>query len=274
MTEAKGDKTGVMALVMAGILLLGVGAYSYHQYVKSKLEKEFAEKERALGQERELLLTQTEKMRGSAIPGGGGALAQPAPNLLTEGTGQNTSPVDGALQMPDVPLPPIPLELLEKPVASGGANDRLAKMEADLAAMKKESDLYQRALEAKAKGTGAEPGTVEPGVEPGRAPVSAVGSVQTEVDAMAEKVRTAAAIAKVVEYDPDWSYVIIDRGSKSEIETGMRFAVRRGADVLGIIKIEEVYDSHSVGQLLTRNKHSPTARKPAPGDDIIAENLF
>ncbi len=67
----KGERTSTLALVIAGILLLGVGAYSYHDYVESKLEKEFAEKEMALGQERELLhayFDQSRRCRELGIP--------------------------------------------------------------------------------------------------------------------------------------------------------------------------------------------------------------
>lgn len=286
----KGERTSTIALVIAGILLLGVGAYSYHDYVKSKLEKEFSarfEKEKALDQERELLQAQTQKMRDSSGQVNGAATPQlPAgalPPPVAQSMGENPPQVPGTSQMPDVPLPPIPPQLLTIPPASGGAaakgpeDERLAKLEADLAAMKKENELYQRTLEKRAGGNsgGAVPGTATEAVPPGTPGAGATdAATQAELAAIREKVRTAAAIAKVVEYDPDWAFVVIDRGKDSKIETGMHFAVRRGAEILGFIKITEVEDTSAVAQLQTRNKFSPTARKPAPGDDIIAANQF
>lgn len=112
--------------------------------------------------------------------------------------------------------------------------------------------------------TGAEPPTAPPTPE----------QTAAEVAAMEEQVRRQPAIAKVVDYDPEWAILVLNGGSENNIQPEMRLAVRRGADILGFIKVTEVEPNQSIAELMSPNKFSPTARKPKPGDDVIAFNLF
>ena len=99
-------------------------------------------------------------------------------------------------------------------------------------------------------------------------------AVEKDVSQMAERIRREAAIAKVIEYDPDWAFLVLDGGADRGIETEMRFAVRRGGEILGWVKITEVEQDRAVAHLMSENKNSKTTRKPERGDDIIAFNLF
>jgi hypothetical protein len=100
--------------------------------------------------------------------------------------------------------------------------------------------------------------------------------VQTEAEiaALAEQVKKQPVIAKVVDYDAEWAILVLSGGSENNIKPEMRFAVRRGGEILGFIKVTEVEPTQSVAELMSPNKHSPTARKPQRGDDVIAFNIF
>lgn len=108
------------------------------------------------------------------------------------------------------------------------------------------------------------------------APDAAGGPVQSEAEiaAMAEQVKRQPALAKVIDFDPEWAILVISGGAESNISPEMRLAVRRGDQIVGFIKVTEVEQNQSVAELMSRNKFSPTARKPQPGDDVIAFNLF
>ncbi|MCB1062601.1 MAG: hypothetical protein KDN20_06745 [Verrucomicrobiae bacterium] len=97
---------------------------------------------------------------------------------------------------------------------------------------------------------------------------------ESEVAAIAEQISLQPAIAKVVDYDPEWAILVLNGGSENNIKVEMRLAVRRGKEILGFIKVTEVEANQSIAELMSQNKFSPTARKPKPGDDIIAFNLF
>ncbi|MBL9151511.1 MAG: hypothetical protein JNK37_03460 [Verrucomicrobiales bacterium] len=110
-----------------------------------------------------------------------------------------------------------------------------------------------------------------PAGAPGEAPPA---QTATEVAAMAEQVRRQPAIAQVIAYNNEFAIVVIDGGKNRNITPEMRLAVRRGSDIVGFIKVVEVEDTQSVAELMSKNKFSPTARKPEAGDDVIAFNLF
>lgn len=114
------------------------------------------------------------------------------------------------------------------------------------------------------------------GDSPGAAETAPPPPVQTaaEIAALEEQVRRQPALAKVLAYDPEWAVLVLNSGAESNIKPEMRLAVRRGAEILGFIKVTEVEANQSIAELMSHNKFSPTARKPQPGDDIIAFNLF
>ncbi len=127
--------------------------------------------------------------------------------------------------------------------------------------------------------TGAVPPPAIPGTgglpDPAGAPAAASPSqTAAEVAAMAEQVSRQPALAKVIEYDAEWAILVLSGGSENNISVEMRLAVRRGTEILGFIKVTEVEANQSIAELMSPNKFSPTARKPQPGDDIIAFNLF
>ncbi|MCP5541750.1 MAG: hypothetical protein H7A52_16530 [Akkermansiaceae bacterium] len=292
----KGEKLSMFALVFAAVVLLVVGAVSYNNYVRQKYEKEFAQRAQQAGID-------------PAAPAATPAPAQPAPaQPAAPQPAVNPaapSPVAAApapapqtdLQVSPPPVPQTgaappahanPAPTPAPPAVSPGADSSVARLQADLEMLKQENALYQQKLNEVRGGsdkrtamrfnsqgdgvaTGSVPASAVTAAAGGAAPAS--GPAQ-DFAAIAEKIRKASPIAKVIDYDPDWALVIIDGGQDRNIEEGMRFAVRRGGEILGWIKITDVDGTTSGGELTTANKFSQTARKPQAGDDIIPDNLF
>lgn len=312
----KGDKTTLLALLAAAVILGAVGIKSYFDY---KL---------ALEDRKTLAAAPAPEAPAPATPEN-----PPAP------VAQEETPTQEQIDaLPRSVLPPIPPQLLTEttpsPPASpatpaGGAKggqpeSRPGSIEAET--LRKETDLYEETLNRLRNGqtsgaprpaspssavqatespipgpdtsavaaatplTGPAPtspperavpvdpafgpaGTPPTATDPGAAPISPQ-QTEAEVAALAEQIRRQPAIAQVVEYDNDFAFLIINGGTDRNIKTDMRLAVRRGSEILGFIKVVEVDPTESVAELMSQNKHSPTARKPQAGDDVIAFNLF
>ena len=91
---------------------------------------------------------------------------------------------------------------------------------------------------------------------------------------MRAQVTSAPSLAKVTSYDKEWGIVTFDAGSVQGVKVDQRFAVRRGADILGWVKVNEVLEDEAVATLVTKNADSDTAVKPDVGDDLIDFELF
>jgi hypothetical protein len=133
----------------------------------------------------------------------------------------------------------------------------------------------ETAILAPEPGTGgAIPPPGIPGPEDATATPPSPAETEAEIAAMAEQIKRQSAIAKVTHYNAEGAFLILDGGTDRNLKPEMRLAVRRGSEILGFIKIVQVEANESVAELMSKNKHSPTARKPGPGDDVIAFNLF
>jgi len=295
----KSEKLTSLALIIAAIVLLIVGAKSYNDYLRGKYEKEFG--------------GGPNQAEGQLDPGAAERAAAVAelPPAKTRGT--DTGPGSESRQLP--PMPSLAAENTAPAAATppkASEDPRIRQYKESLETMRRENELYRQQLEQDRAGTGAELGAIDPNgagrsipppspppSDPGL-PSSAVAAasgtsapgdgppmplstppappkpeaVEQDVSEMAERIRREAAIAKVIEYDADWAFLVLDGGADRGIETEMRFAVRRGGEILGWVKITEVEQDRAVAHLMSENKNSKTTRKPERGDDIIAFNLF
>ena len=105
-----------------------------------------------------------------------------------------------------------------------------------------------------------------------RAAAAAAGVAPTppkEVSAAEQRIRDAPALGKVIEYDADWHFVIINCGTKHNLEAGRKLAIRRGSTLLGLIRVDEILPEQSVAELDGEWKIDPQALKPQPGDDVL-----
>lgn len=324
----KRDRTSLLALLAAAVILGSVGIKSYFDY-------------------RLAVETKAAPASGTAVAdptGGEPAAASPTAPAASPSAAEQAA-VD---QLPRSVLPPIPPEILKAkapetpaPGTSGPAAPNPAgagekrQMQAEIDTLRRETELYQEKLDQLRSGrpTAAPPSSTPGGPppasaaldparppatpnsalqaamapqpallapEPGTSPISPpqvpvvgpvdpaaasepapsaagglpAGASDAEVAALADQVKRQPAIAQVLEYDPDFAFLIINGGANRNIKPEMRLAVRRGSEILGFIKVVEVDGDQAIAELMSKNKFSPTARKPQPGDDIIAFNLF
>lgn len=98
--------------------------------------------------------------------------------------------------------------------------------------------------------------------------------IEQRLDRMRQQVAAAPSLGKVTSYDKDWGIVTFNAGAGQGVKVSQRFAVRRGSDILGWIKVDEVQDDQSIAVLVTKNRESDTAAKPEVGDDLIDFELF
>ncbi|MEM9015699.1 MAG: hypothetical protein AAGC68_01705, partial [Verrucomicrobiota bacterium] len=98
--------------------------------------------------------------------------------------------------------------------------------------------------------------------------------LEARLDRMKDQIRRSPALAQVTSYDNDWGIVTFNAGSNNQVEVGKRFAVRRGDEVVGWIRVDQVEPSASIAVLVTKNRDSDTAKKPAVGDDLIDFELY
>jgi hypothetical protein len=99
-----------------------------------------------------------------------------------------------------------------------------------------------------------------------------------EIEARLARVRSqvtsAPSLGKVTSYDKDWGIVTFDAGAGQGVRIDQRFAVRRGSEILGWVKVNEVLEDQAIATLVTKNADSDTAVKPGIGDDLIDFELF
>ena len=95
-----------------------------------------------------------------------------------------------------------------------------------------------------------------------------------KVQALRQQIVNASAIGKVEAYLTEFDRVTIRGGSERNIQVDDTFAVRRGYEIMGYLKVEEVEQGSCLAKLTSKNADSETARKPQAGDDVIKWPLF
>ncbi|MCB1232312.1 MAG: hypothetical protein KDN19_18835 [Verrucomicrobiae bacterium] len=329
----KGDKTTVLALIAAAVILAVVGIKSFLDYKVAELEKIHGARpaEPALAE-------------ANAAPAPAAATASnelPPTGDISQVTGAGDQsgdfPVGSIDRLPRDVLPPIPEQLLAEPAPDAAPDQRT---NAELDKVRQETAMFQEKLNRIRSGNSGDDGSgpVPPPPIPKPGPGSALGAVgdpsgtpgagpnasaseipdqlplpspamptfgpqgeinggneiakgatgaapaegvekspqeiEAEVAAMEAQVKRQPALAQVVDYNAEWAILVINSGAESNIAPEMRLAVRRGGEIVGFIKVTQVEANESVAVLMSPNKFSPTARKPKPGDEVIAFNLF
>ena len=88
------------------------------------------------------------------------------------------------------------------------------------------------------------------------------------------RISSAPSLGKVTSYDKDWGVVTCNAGAGQGVKVAQRFAVRRGGEILGWVKVDQVEADQSIAVLVTKNRESDTSVKPEVGDDLIDFELF
>jgi len=284
------NHTPTIALGIAAVLLLVVGAKSYRDFlqdsiekkvreeVRAELEKEFAEKEawmlQRFGQPAGALAGQMP----APAPGGTGT---PSVSAGTFGYGAPASPATGA-------VPPAGAAGLQAEAGLPAPVDpELARIQESLNQAREQS----RLTEQRYNELSANPGAATTATDPsGSAAITAElpdflreavenppggnPEVEEQIRRMRAQVLAQPSLAKVTSYDKEWGIVTFNAGSVQGVKKDQRFAVRRGSDILGWVKVDEVQEDQAIAVLVTKNADSDTAIKPDVGDDLIDFELF
>lgn len=300
------NHTPTIALGLAALLLLVVGALSYRDSVRSSLEKEYAEKENQLRERMGLPSAPTAaEAQSEAAPRPSVTALAPAPPP----SAVPPAPANGATVLYDAQGNPVYLSGTRPaaPATTAGLQAEAglpAPEDPDIARLQRTLD------QVRAKGQSTEQrfnelaGSGDPlaaeaaamsasgagGGEGGNATISsdlpdflrvAVENPpggNPEMEARLSRVRAqvmaAPSLAKVTSYDKDWGIVTFNAGSGQGVKVDQRFAVRRGGEVLGWVKVNEVFADEAIATLVTKNADSDTAVKPGVGDDLIDFELF
>lgn len=308
------NHTPTIALSIAAILFLIVGALSYRDFVRSSLEKEFAEKEARLMQRQGgygnvapgQQVPQGQPVQGQVYMQNGIAVNAQGIPLNQQGGFQNQAPVGfqppaniqyDAQGNPLAAAPVIPPGYQETGTLPVPNDPELANIRASLDQAREQSRLTEQrynqlsgnvdsqareaaAMAENAANTAAAgstaiteelPDFLRDAVEnpPGGNP-----EIEARLGRMRQQVVAAPSLGKVTSYDKDWGIVTFNAGAGQGVKVEQRFAVRRGSEILGWIKVDEVQDDQSIAVLVTKNRESDTAAKPEVGDDLIDFELF
>ena len=283
------NHTPTIALTVAAVLLLIVGALSYRDYVRNSLEKEYAEKERMMMARHGYAVQPTP---GQQVPPQQQADVQFQNNYVPAQPGQpgQQMPVQQNQVNPGVNNAMIAQQAANMGVENSlpqAADPEIQAISSSLQQIREQSERTEQQYNDLVSGVDArvnqavaaanEPITSElpdflreavadpPGGNP---------SVQANMEKMRDKVRAAPSLARVTGYDRDWGIVTFNAGAGQGVKKDQRFAVRRGDIILGWVKVDEVQATSSIAVLVTRNKNIDTAEKPAAGDDLINFELF
>lgn len=296
------NHTPTIALSIAAVLFLIVGALSYRDFVRSSLEKEFAEKEARLMQRQggygnvapaqQNPQAQVYMQNGIAVDARGvplnqqGGFQPSAPNIQYDAQGNPlaSAPVippgyqeDGTLPVPNDPdLANIRASLDQAREQTRLTEQRYNQLSGNVESQAREAAaIAENAASPAATGSTAIteelPDFLRNALEnpPGGNP-----EVEERLSRMRQQVVASPSLGKVTSYDKDWGIVIFNAGAGQGVKVAQRFAVRRGSVILGWIKVDEVQDDQSIAVLVTKNRESDTSFKPEIGDDLIDFELF
>ncbi|MBL9160483.1 MAG: hypothetical protein JNJ70_23575 [Verrucomicrobiales bacterium] len=289
------NHTPTIALSIAAVLLLVVGAMSYRESVRSTLEKEYAEKEARLMQRQGLAPLPAAPAAPAPVAGAAPAAtgtvlydAQGNPVYLTglppaaaaAPVAPAPAPVASAAQVEaetTLPAPEDPdiarfQQSLEQARQQGQATDqRFNQLAGNAATAPDAAPAAPAGTTGSAEITSELPDFLRDAVNnpPGGSP-----EMDARLDRMRSQILAAASLGKVTSYDKDWGIVTFNAGAAQGVKKDQRFAVRRGSEVLGWVKVDQVDEDQAIAVLVTKNRDSDTAVKPDVGDDLIDFELF
>lgn len=259
----------IMGLAGSALLLIGlvlgmkISDYYHGRYFENRFAKLFDLPELPP----EILVTP-----GPSYPPSPTPAATPPPAPASDPSLMASSP--GSSQ----PLPSA------RPEAAPSGNN--PDFEGELAALRQERQLVSQRFEqlsspGRASASQAPAARGEPlpgGALPSSAPafdnLMATQNAGPQLSPDEQRIRDAPAIARVREYDPDWHFVVLDGGKERNIVPGTQLAVRRGHQILGLIRVDEVENNESVAELQGTWRADAQAIKPRRGDDVVTYPPF
>lgn len=292
------NHTPAIALGVAAILLLIVGAMSYSDYVRSKFEKEYTEKERQLLMRHGYPVAPIPNMRTQ--------LQQPyqqngyypqQPQQQNLANQQQQQPVQQQVPVAPVQTSPDQGQLAQNAaslnVESGlpvpndpeidairDSLDEVRKQEAQTEQRYRDitdgvDTLAREAEDELKEGIGdlseELPAFLRNAVEnpPGGNP-----EIEAEMERMRERVKVAPTLAQVTSVDLEFGFVTFNAGAAQQVAEKQRYAVRRNGEIVGWVRVEEVHPNESIAMLESDHNEASTAVKPGVGDDLIPFESF
>jgi hypothetical protein len=295
------NHTPAIALGIAAVLLLIVGAMSYSDYVESEFEEEYKEKER------QLLLRNGYQV--APIPNMQNQLQQPYPQngLYPQQPQQPQQQV--ANQVPQQPLQqqaPVNQQLAQNNagLAQNAANlnvesalpipndpeidairnslDQIRKQEEQTEQRYRDLsdgvDILVENAKDQLDNTGGIgdlstdlPNFLRNAVEnpPGGNP-----EIEAEMARMRERVTRAPTLAQVTSVDMKFGFVTFNAGVSQQVAVEQRYAIRRSGEIVGWVRVEEVHPNEAIAKLESEHDESTTSVRPAVGDDLIPFEAF
>jgi len=276
------NPTPTIALGIAAVLLLVVGAMSYRDSVREKYEREFAAKEQALYSRH------------------GYPAIDPATGLPTAPYAAPAAPVAAAVEeAPSAPPADRDPRLVAESAAQRQVENGLPRdpeLDAIRSSLDQARELAQqtrqqyRELSDGVDGLAARerpsilpddydvneelPAFLREALENPPGDLEGDLGQLPSMESQREKIVQAPTIGKVISYDTEWGLVTINAGRNNQVQEGTRFAVRRGDEIVGWVRVDEVFDNQSIAYMVTRNRDNDLAKKPEAGDDLIAFELF
>ncbi|MEM7601288.1 MAG: hypothetical protein AAF357_07705 [Verrucomicrobiota bacterium] len=282
------NHTPTIAIGIAAILLLIVGAMSYRDFVRTSYEKEYAEKERQLLARHGYQVAPFTTNGQQAIQGQTPVYQQPQPQALASNQMQQPAQVVPQQQASAPNQQVIAQNAASMQVESALPQPVDPEIDSIRSTLNQVSEQSRRTEEQFRNITGNVESNLSTGVQEAEEITSELPAflrdavenppggnpeVEERLSRMRNQVLQAPSLAKVTGFDDDWGIVTFNAGASQNVKRDQRFAVRRGADILGWIKVDEVQQNQSIAVLVT-NRDNETVQKPSVGDDLIDFELF
>ncbi len=275
----KPNYTPIIILGIAALLLIIVGFISYKDYVDAKADERIAQTDERIKELENKINEQAAKP------------ANPAPvqvkdpeveklrrefEALKKRSEENTVKVERILDGPPPALAGAAAELASNnndpsnflpPIPDGILNPTPSAPSSVAPPALPDPELEQRMARARQQQQEAIPDYIRDSVQ--AAPGGMSARARQELSAAQDQIRNAPAIGKVVSFDPDWNFVTVSAGDRSNVEEGQRYSIRRGVDLIGVVKIQRVFPEESIAGLVTKSNDYDAAVKPQAGDDVI-----
>jgi len=281
------NHTPTIALGLAAVLLLIVGAMSWSDFQRKKFEKEFADKE-AMMMQRYGYNSNMPQGQQQGYPSQGQMNAQ---GFQQQAPVQQQQPAPQP--QPYQPNPGLLQSAAEMQVESGLPSPVDPEVERIRESLDQARQQTQRTDERYRDITGDVDVKAREAAELGRGGIGDLSAelpdflknalenppggnpeVEERLSRLREQVQKAPSLATVTSYDKEWGVVTFNAGSRQLVKPEQRFAVRRGTDILGWVKVDQVDENQSIAVLVTKNRDIDVALKPEVGDDLIDFELF
>lgn len=258
----KPNYTPVLILGLAALLLMIVGFISYRDYVNHKADQRLAGSEERIRSLEEQIARISGPQSPAEAPAQAGP-AQPAPDPELEELRRQFEEMKQKMAANERKAQENTLKV-DRVLASGPQEVREPVSEVpDLgtSSLPRPNDDIEVPEYVRDSVATPPPGQMSP-------------AARERFENLQNKVRNAPSIGEVLSYNRDWGFVTFNAGSDNNVSEGDRFSVRRGGEILGIVKVKEVFPGQAIASLVTPTDKFAGSANPQAGDEIILFDPF